>query len=186
MELPIRKKILLLSTTLVLGISCSDLRVESIDPRISRDNEILLFQGKPFDGILVTHLGGTEMTRLTPYLNGLPNGVEKEYYPDQQLSAEREYKDGKKVGMHKGFYGDGQRRFKASYKDGEYDGAVWEWNPSGSLYSYTLYNRGHVIGKKLWRSNGQIYVNFVMKGNRAIGLTGTKLCYQVGPEEGSL
>ncbi|TGK37436.1 hypothetical protein EHQ12_06830 [Leptospira gomenensis] len=157
--------------------------VPHTDPGLTRSGEFLFHHGKKFDGVLETKLDAIQVVRKTSYREGLPDGIEKEMYQNRILSSERNFTRGKKTGIHRGWYPDGKRRFQYSYQNGELHGDVWEWHSSGSLITYAKYWNGQLLGKKVWRPDGQIYANFVMQSGRPMGLPGSKLCWQVRSDE---
>lgn len=157
----------------------SDKTISNKDPKLVYSGEFLIYDGKKFTGILETKLDAVGITRKTPYVDGKMDGTEVEMYSGKKNSAERSFFQGKKIGIHRGWYENGQRRFQYSYKDGELHGDVWEWHHTGTLVTLAKFWNGQLLGKKVWRPDGQIYSNFVMHGNRPVGLPGAKLCWQV-------
>ncbi|TGK62750.1 hypothetical protein EHQ27_05520 [Leptospira wolffii] len=167
-------------------LHCDPTLVRLDDPGLSRQGEFVFYQGQKFDGILEFRIEELATMRRTSYKNGLPHGTETDRHDNGQILAEREFKEGKKSGIHRGWFPDGSKRFQNRFLDGKFHGDQWEWRPSGALYSYARFDRGEVIGKKMWRENGQIYMNFVLNGNRPFGMTGGKLCNQIrGDENGN-
>ncbi|TGL65780.1 toxin-antitoxin system YwqK family antitoxin [Leptospira sarikeiensis] len=166
--------------------ACDPIRIASDDPFVSRNGRVVFYKGEKFHGLLESKFEELEIIRITSYKNGLPDGAEKEIHSNGKVLAEREFSEGKKVGTHLGWFVDGKKRFHNEYLDGQFHGSQWEWRNSGSLYSYSKFDHGKVIGKKMWRENGQIYMNFVIHQGRAYGMTGGKLCSQVrGDQDGN-
>ncbi|TGN03410.1 toxin-antitoxin system YwqK family antitoxin [Leptospira dzoumogneensis] len=167
-------------------VACDPARVASTDPSITRNGRIVFYRGEKFYGLLESKSEELGVFRVTSYKNGLPDGIEKDVHSNGQVLAEREFSAGKKIGTHLGWFPDGKKRFHNEYLEGQFHGSQWEWRNSGSLYSYAKFDHGKVIGKKMWRENGQIYMNFVIYQGRAYGMTGGKLCSQVrGDEDGN-
>ena len=162
---------------------CTVQKIHNTDPKIIYAGEYVLYGAEKFSGILEARMEAVNVTRHSPYSNGLLDGTEKEWYGNGQLSAERFYSEGKKVGVHRGWYPDGKDRLLYEYEDGEFHGNIWEWNSSGTLVILAKFENGTFLGKKIWRPDGQIYANFVMRGNRAIGQAGSKLCFQIRSDE---
>ena len=169
---------LLLTLTLFLALACTK-HAQRPSPEVTFSGNHLLFKGERFTGILEERFDSVETTRKTHYKNGLQDGVEEESIPTGQVVARREYRQGAKTGTHEGWYPDGKRRFHHEYRNGQNDGEVWEWYNSGSLAMYALFKEGRLLGKKMWRESGQIYMNYVFTADKAVGLPGTKLCFQV-------
>ena len=142
-------------------------------------NDRLYFKGEIFTGVLEERFPQTGTTRFTHYRKGKPHGDEDEYFEDGELASHREYANGKKVGVHEGWFPDGKRRFHQEFKKGLLDGETWEWFASGALAVYARFKDNKLLGKKMWRESGQIYMNYVFTANRSAGLPGTALCYQL-------
>jgi antitoxin component YwqK of YwqJK toxin-antitoxin module len=153
--------------------------IQRPNPDIGFQGNYLLHKNKKFTGIVEMHLEGVNIIRKTPYRNGLIQGVEREYYSNGQLAAEREYHQGAKVGVHRSWFEDGKRRSHVEYANNQYHGETWEWHHSGALATYARFEKDRCLGKKMWRADGAIYMNYVFPGGRPIGLPGAKLCYQV-------
>jgi antitoxin component YwqK of YwqJK toxin-antitoxin module len=148
-------------------------------PEVTYQGNFLLYKGERFTGILEERFDAVETIRKTHYRNGLQDGVEEEISKNGQLVARREYSKGRKTGTHEGWYLDGKRRFHHEYKNDQNDGEVWEWYHSGQLALYARFEQGRLLGKKMWRESGQIYMNYVFTADKAVGLPGSKLCFQV-------
>ena len=124
--------IFLLISILVL---CAPKKIQDPDPNLSRDISglILLYQNKPFTGILLVNLG-TGNRREIEFLNGKQDGSMKEFYENGKMAAHYLYKQGEKIGTHKGWYQNGNLRFHYEYDDnGNQHGDVWEWTDRKSV-----------------------------------------------------
>ncbi|MDF3818740.1 hypothetical protein P3G55_02450 [Leptospira sp. 96542] len=164
----------------VLVFSCENKTVNSDDPDIVFLDETVFYMGKPFTGKLVDGKDPFSIKRITPFVGGKIDGIEKDIHPNGRLSAERKFSDGKRVGLHRGWYPNGNLRFEASYAlSGKLHGKQKEWYESGKPYTYTEIKDGEEVGKKIWREDGQLYANYVFKDGRIFGLTGGKLCNQI-------
>jgi antitoxin component YwqK of YwqJK toxin-antitoxin module len=162
----------------VIFTGCSQ-RITVPGPGVSYQNQRLLYKGKRFSGMAETRFESIGTVRLTPYRNGLPDGTEREHFASGQLSAERQFLKGRKIGVHRGWFENGARRFQHEYSDDAFDGEYWEWYPSGGVSTFARYRAGQAIGRKMWREDGTIYMNYVFPGGQAFGLPGAKLCNQV-------
>ena len=175
--------IFLLISILVL---CAPKKIQDPDPNLSRDISglILLYQNKPFTGILLVNLG-TGNRREIEFLNGKQDGSMKEFYENGKMAAHYLYKQGEKIGTHKGWYQNVNLRFHYEYDDnGNQHGDVWEWTENGKVYLYKKVEHGKEIGQKIWRADGKIYANYLYKESGLLGLTGGKLCRTVKGEDG--
>lgn len=171
-----------LALALALAGACGA-EVQSDDPQLAHLGEHLVHRGRLFSGVLITRIAAADVVRRTPYRNGLIDGVEEEQYANGSLAARREYRAGRKTGVHRGWFPDGQRSYRYEYRDNQFHGDYWEWHASGALYSYARYDQGQPIGRKVWREDGTIYMNYVFAAGAAYGLPGAKLCRQVRADE---
>lgn len=171
-------------TFLILLSACTQ-HATRPSPDVTYEGNFVLYKGRRFTGVLEEHFEQVETVRKTLYRDGLQDGVEQEIFSNGQAAVRRQYSKGRKVGVHEGWFADGKRRFRHEYKDDQNDGEVWEWYNSGGLALYARFGNGRLLGKKMWRESGQIYMNYVFTKDHSVGLPGTKLCYQVRSGEGA-
>lgn len=149
-------------------------------PEVTYSGSYLLFKGEKFTGLLKEEFQQVGTVRKTRYSGGLPDGAEEEFYANGKMASRRLYREGIKVGVHEGWFPDGRRRFHQEFsEDGKLDGEIWEWYSSGAPALFAKYEKGRMLGKKMWREDGQIYMNYVFPAGKSAGLPGAKLCYQV-------
>ncbi len=152
------------------------LRVNAGDSRLTIETNIFLFEGRPFNGVLVPRGGaGGE----TPYVEGKIHGSVREWYPDGRLALEAQYEYGDRVGVNRTWWPDGRLRTYEEFSAGKNHGDSWVWDNRGLLVEYVRYDGGQEVGRKKWRSNGRIYANYVYTTERLLGLGGGRLCYKV-------
>jgi antitoxin component YwqK of YwqJK toxin-antitoxin module len=131
--------------------------------------------GPEENGVVIDNAKDTML--VASYLNGLEEGIQKKWYPNQQIALVRNYHAGKKVGKHLGYWENGQPQFKFYFLDGEYHGEAKEWYQNGQVYRTFHYEHGYEQGsQKMWWENGIIRANYVVKNGRRYGLIGLKLC----------
>jgi hypothetical protein len=157
--------------------------VRADDPELAYLGEHLVHRGRLFSGVLITPLPAVDVVRRTPFRNGLAEGVESERYGNGSLAALREYRAGRKTGVHRGWFPNGRPSYRYEYASNQFHGDYWEWHASGALYAYARYDNGQPIGRKVWREDGTIYMNYVFAAGAAYGLPGAKLCRQVRADE---
>lgn len=141
--------------------------------------DYLLYRGKRFTGTLVEKFAHVGTTRYGHYQSGLQSGIEEEFFWNGQIASRRSYSQGKKEGIHEGWFSNGNRRFHHEFQNNHPTGEAWEWYSSGTLALFARFEAGRLVGKKMWRETGQIYMNYVFPQNRAVGVPGSKLCYQI-------
>lgn len=147
----------------------------------SKERQLLLFQKKPFTGILFGLYDTNDTVFTTTYVEGKEHGCSKKWYPNNIMTEIRHYEKGRKTGKHSGWWENGQLKFVCHYSNDLFDGNVKEWAETGNLYKDSNYKNGHETGtQKLWRPDGTLYANYVVKNGRNYGLTGVKNCKNVG------
>jgi antitoxin component YwqK of YwqJK toxin-antitoxin module len=173
---------LILTGVLFLASACSFQHAKRPSLDVTYQGNYLLFKGKRFTGVLEERFDQVGTTRKTEYRDGLMDGLQEEFFDNGQRASRRDYSLGQRVGVHEGWFSNGHRRFHHEFRDGVNHGEAWEWYDNGALAIYASFDNGRLLGKKMWRETGQIYMNYVFPKGRAVGLPGTKLCYQVRNE----
>jgi antitoxin component YwqK of YwqJK toxin-antitoxin module len=164
---------------LILGLAACTKTAHRPSSDVTYQGNYLLYKGDRFTGILEEKFEQVETVRKSRFKDGLQDGIEEEFFKTGQLVARREYTNGVKNGIHEGWFNDGKKRFHHEFKNNQSHGEFWEWHNSGALAMYARFKDGQLLGKKMWRESGQIYMNYVFPNNQAIGIPGAKLCYQV-------
>jgi antitoxin component YwqK of YwqJK toxin-antitoxin module len=96
------------------------------------DSARLLHRGVPFTGEAVTHNWLDEVTSLITYVDGIREGVQREWYDGEELKAERTIHNGRVVGPSR------------------------EWRPNGQLAKEKRFDeRGLLVSENLWDEDGQ-------------------------------
>lgn len=178
-----RMKILQLLIVFVL-ITCSDtiMVIDAIENEslITTNKRLLYYKNKPFTGELVAYYDGNKTYQKLScyYLNGEKNGVEKKWHSNEKISSIRTYSKNCKVGIHQGWWRNGNKKFEYVFNDeGAYVGVLLEWFESGNLYRKFNYVNGKEEGsQKMWKPNGDIRANYVVKSGERFGLIGMKKC----------
>ncbi|MEU6014606.1 hypothetical protein ABZ826_11265 [Streptomyces sp. NPDC047515] len=111
-------------------------RIDIDDPDVDMDmGQRLLYQGELFTGEAVEYFG-QQVVALDEYVDGLPNGRSRAWYPDGTLRSEGRNQDGRPMGEFKRWHPNGvlqQRRV--------FDGSVAslaeedKWDDKGNLLS---------------------------------------------------
>lgn len=150
--------------------------VSSVDSKLSKQNQILYYDGLLFTGKVIERNNG-KVISITEYQNGKQDGFQFRYYSNGNLSEERYYENGLKTGEHKGWWENGNLKFVYHFKNDVFDGNVKAWNESGMLFNDFNYVNGKEDGlQKAWTANGEIQANYIVKDNRKYGITGVKDC----------
>ncbi len=175
--------ITLLIPVLCIFSGCSDRMLPANDSRLSEKGGLKYLNGNPYTGEIVTFFDGGLPESSVEYRDGKKDGTEKIWYKNGKLLAERKYSDGKREGIHKGWHTDGEIRFYFSFKDDRFEGENWTWYPNGQTETYSKFENGIQLGYKHWRSDGKIYMNYVMDGFERIGMYGSRLCRKAENEK---
>lgn len=164
-------------------LHCSPEMHNENDPNFTLGYEgIIYYKGKLYSGLQIAEFPNG-VKRVIEIKNGREEGRTYDTYSNGTLSAEYFYKNGRKVGIHRGWYEDGKPRFRYGYLDGENHGENWEWQPDGKVYSFFKYDKGKLVGQKIWRKDGQIYANTIYTPEKVYGVKGSKLCFTVKGDE---
>lgn len=73
-----------------------------------------------------------------------------------QLLAENSYVDGILQGISREWYKSGQLHYEYYYESGALDGLCKEWYESGQLKIECLYKYGIIVSKKEWAEDGKL------------------------------
>lgn len=94
--------------------------------------------------------------KITPYKEGLKNGVEQKFDGSGNLTAEINYKQGIKDGMANGYFPSKDVAFRKMYKDGKVSGTLTCYFPTGEVAAEFPYKNGLKEGKaKIYGPNGR-------------------------------
>ena len=147
------------------------------DLRLSTKAEVLLLDGRPFSGALVSEADGVQLVKRSLYRDGVRHGVSRSWYENGQLAYERRFREGTEAGTHRGWYDDGQFKFDHHFRNGVLEGTARDWFPDGTLYKEFHYERGYESGaQRMWCVDGTVRANYVVRDGRRYGLIGAKGC----------
>lgn len=139
--------------------------------------DTLYFASKKFSGRQYLLYPNKDTAFVKLYLNGLLEGMQKQWYPEGALAEERFYVSNKKEGEHKGWWENGKPKYTYQFFNDEYQGEVQEWYFSGQLFKRFHYDKGQEEGsQRLWFEDGSVRANYVIKKGKKYGLIGIKLC----------
>ena len=147
------------------------------DPDFHYNQDTIYYKSTKFSGIQYALYPNMDTIFVKPFLNGLAEGVQKQWYSNKILAEERLYVTNKKEGVHKGWWENGNPKFCYHFFDDEYDGEVMEWYFGGQLFKKFHYAMGYEEGsERLWYEDGSVRANYVIKKGRKYGLIGIKIC----------
>ena len=139
--------------------------------------DILYFKSEKYSGKQFFLYPNKDTVFVKSYLNGLLEGVQKQWYPHQKLAEERLYVSNKKEGLHRGWWENGNPKYVYEFYNDEFHGEVKEWYFGGQLFKIFHYKNGYEEGsERLWFEDGSVRANYVIKKGKKYGLIGIKLC----------
>lgn len=101
---------------------------------------------KGASGLRVSYDETGMIRRMTPYLNGLKNGVEQKFDATGNLTAEINYRNGVKDGTASGFFPTGDTAFRKRYNNGKVEGKLICYFPTGEVAAEISYKSGKKEG----------------------------------------
>ncbi len=145
------------------------------------NNGVLMYKGRPFNGMLLDHYSNGAKRMEVMYHDGRKHGNEIQWYDNGTVATTRNYLNGKKSGLHQGYWENGNYKFVYHFNShGAYHGNIKEWYSSGALMRDFNYLNGKENGtQKMWMQNGKIRANYEVVNGERFGLIGLKKCYQV-------
>lgn len=120
--------------------------------------------------------------REVQYVEGVREGVAREYSLNQRLIATATYHNGVKEGRELGWYEEGPPHFARNFKGGLLDGVQTEWNLAGGIFKQQRYAAGVESERKIIFESGAVFTNYIRRDDRIYGIDGGALCMQKKPE----
>ena len=166
---------------LINEVTIPHIKKNSKDDRFKLNNGVLLFDKKPYSGIVEDYYSREKLKSISKYYLGKRQGIFKGWYTNGNKWFERFYANGLKIGIHVGWFDNGKSMFEYHFNTkGEYNGKVSEWYKNGKILKEFHFKDGKEEGsQKMWRSNGKIKANFVTKKGERFGLIGLKKCFSI-------
>jgi len=81
------------------------------------------------------------------------DGVHKEWYENEQLKEEWNYKNNKEDGLCRGWWKNGNLKFKYFYVLGVENGEWKEWNINGKLVVEEIYTNGELVSNREYEND---------------------------------
>ena len=116
--------------------------------------------------------------------SGILDGEQLHYSPKGVLLTRQHYKNGVLSGVQRSWHMNGKKHTMDHYQNGLKQGNHWTWTREGNLYSYKNYEQDTLIAHKVWKPDGSMESNFVIRDNKLIGKGGTKACREVRLKQG--
>lgn len=140
-----------------------------------------LFKDGERDGLTEQFYSDTGKIRISGnYKNGILDGENKVYYPNEKLQAETYYVNGELNGAYIGYYENGNIKLTGNYKENLPDGEWKFYLEKGNLQSIVNYKVGELNGlKEEYYENGNLWTRKEFKNNYLDGV------YEVYYENGN-
>lgn len=151
------------------------------DINFKLENGILLYENKPFSGIVNEFHLNDSLKTTSQYYQGKRQGYFRGFYDNGKKTFERLYTNGLKSGNHKGWFKNGNLMFDYQFNNlGSYHGEVKDWFENGNLQKHFNFVEGKEFGsQKMWDVKGKIIANFHTVNGERHGLIGLKKCISV-------
>ena len=147
------------------------------DVNFNFKQDTLYYKSEKYSGKQFLLYPSKDTIFVKSYLNGLLEGLQKQWFLNQVLCEERLYVSNKKEGLHKGWWENGKPKYSYQFYNDEYHGEVKEWYFTGQLFKKFHYINGYEEGsERLWFEDGTVRANYVIKKGKKYGLIGIKLC----------
>ena len=105
----------------------------------------LLFENKPFTGVLKRDRDDENGEALCHYRNGKKDGVFKEWYLNGEIKEVSLFKEGELHGRRICYWPNGVKRYHVNYVNGHMDGVYEEWDENGISKQTKIYYKGKLI-----------------------------------------
>lgn len=108
-------------------------RIDIDDPDVNMDaGQRLLYQGELFTGEVEERLGDRVIS-LDVYVDGVPDGIEREWYNDGTLRSEGLIRAGRAVGYCRAWHQNGTPVEEQLFNDGGFLVKERKWDEQGNL-----------------------------------------------------
>lgn len=154
----------------------SNVVIEAGDPGLSNLNGVVMYEGKPFSGVVEQRSENTLLTR-TPYLRGKTHGIVEGWYPEGTARFQKVYREGRREGVHRGYWPEGTPQFVYQYSNDRFDGEQSAFFRTGVLSEHRSYRDGHEEGQqRFYNTEGRLVANYTFKQGRRYGIVGRFDC----------
>lgn len=166
----------------LMVLSCGNVEeskeVLKTDANLHIENGVTFYEDAPYSGTVISYYKTDSLAYRASYYQGRKQGKEEKWHSNGVLAVERFYNKGIKVGLHRGWWENSHLKFEFYFDDkGAYHGTAKEWFVDGTLYRDFNYVHGKEEGsQKLYKPNGNIRANYVVRNGERYGLIGLKRC----------
>jgi len=79
------------------------------------------------------------------------------HHPNGQQMYSAHFRKGVEEGQIVSWYANGQKQSEADMRDGKFHGVVTYWHDNGRMMGHYTYEHGHVLHRKDWDPDGNVY-----------------------------
>ncbi|MGA9211605.1 hypothetical protein [Kaistella sp.] len=135
-----------------------DKKIPSTKQMEMKNGNVWYFNNQIYNGKFIDYYYNGKIQGEGILNNGKLEGLRKIYFPNGNISMERNYTQSMSNGLEKEYYEDGSLKQKGIMKTGKEDG-IWEmYFPNGQVKQRTNFDNGKMIDKSvIYYSNGNIY-----------------------------
>lgn len=150
--------------------------VDFQDAHLRLEGFRVVFEGRPFTGMIVERYPDGSLSRWALALNGRRYYKELQWYPDGLRQSELPFVAGVPHGAAKTWHRTGEPQSLKSYVDGMEHGEAWSWNPRGDLIEYRVTDHGREVAYKAFTFDRKVYYNYVYRDGERVGVQAGQFC----------
>lgn len=158
------KRFLIIYITFLSVISCSKSKTTLREVDIVFDNKQMLFKkkSKPYTGLVLEHYDNNHIKTKINLIDGLKDGVFKQYYISGKIQVESKFKKGELFGKFNSFHENGNEKIITFYKKNLKMGSFEEFYNDKKLKICGSYFMGVRIGQfeEYFKSGGKAIYNY--------------------------
>ena len=176
--------VLVISISITLA-SCDrgNVIVSLEDSSLVVTDSIHTYEGKLFDGTILSDPVDSKLTAQYQVRKGQYHGSYKEWYAKAQLKTDKHFKKGIEHGVQKGYHHNGNLSYEYRCSDGLRNGTYVEYFPSGKLQIQRQYENGSEVKNKVLDFDGKVLAHYVIRDGNYYGQLGSSNCISVINEQ---
>ena len=158
------KRFLIINITFLSILSCSKSKTTLSEVDIVYENEQMLFKkkSKPYTGLVFENYDENHIKTEISVIDGLKDGVFKQYYRSGKIQVQSKFKKGQLVGEFTTFYDNGNEQIITFYDKNLRMGSFEQFFDNKKLKLCGNYFKGIKIGQfeEYFKSGGEAIYNY--------------------------
>ena len=158
------KRLIITNIIFLSIISCSKSKTTLSEVDIVFDNKQMLFKkkSKPYTGLVIEYYDNDIIKTEINVIDGLKDGVFKQYDENGELQVESKFKKGELVGKFSAFHNNGNEQIITFYKENLRMGSFEEFFDNKKIKACGNYFNGIKIGQfeEYFKSGGKAIYNY--------------------------